>query len=84
MPDVRRSNDPAQFRYLLSKAAFRDQTETQALIDHALTYIEGRLAPAESRWSGYAYQLTSDGKGKENSALALLHILVGQWLPTIE
>ncbi|KAF8350279.1 hypothetical protein F5887DRAFT_944597 [Amanita rubescens] len=63
------------FRYLFSKAAVRGPAETQATIEQALAYLERRLSPKKSRWSG---------QGRANSALALLHMLVERWIPILD
>ncbi|PFH50737.1 hypothetical protein AMATHDRAFT_144471 [Amanita thiersii Skay4041] len=72
------------FRYLFSKSPARDSDETQHVIDQALRYVERWLSVADSRWSGHPHRLTYDGRGKADSALALLHLLVGRWLPIID
>ncbi|KAF8624871.1 hypothetical protein AX15_005748 [Amanita polypyramis BW_CC] len=72
------------FRHLLSKADIRDPVETQAVIERALVYLERRLSPTNSRWSGYPFQLTYDEQGKAKSALALLHMLVERWMAVVD
>lgn len=73
-----------QFRYIFSKTAVRDPTETRATIEQALVYLEQTLSYKKSRWSGYPHQLTFGKEGRANGALALLHMLVERWLPILE
>ncbi|TFK23128.1 hypothetical protein FA15DRAFT_621503 [Coprinopsis marcescibilis] len=52
-------------------------------IDSVLTYIEGRIDPSIS-WSGQGHELSKDEFGRARASLALLHLVLERWLPTID
>ncbi|KAK2462096.1 hypothetical protein APHAL10511_006559 [Amanita phalloides] len=72
------------FRYLFSRSSIRDPAETRATMEQALVFLEQRLSYEGSKWSGYPHQLVFGEKGRADSALALLHMLIERWLPTVD
>ncbi|KAJ7293352.1 Urb2/Npa2 family-domain-containing protein [Mycena rebaudengoi] len=57
---------------------------TRDPIDRILDYLEQTPDLSDISWSGTSSSLTLDSEGKAESALALLHMLIERWLPTID
>ncbi|KAJ7139899.1 Urb2/Npa2 family-domain-containing protein [Mycena epipterygia] len=72
------------FRILLKWSTISEPTRTQALMDRLLSYLENQASSLDTSWSGGSYSSTFGPQGKAENVLALLHMLIDRWLPTID
>ncbi|KAJ7431795.1 hypothetical protein B0H11DRAFT_836888 [Mycena galericulata] len=72
------------FRILLKWSTVDEDNRTQASLDRLLSYLENNFGFLETSWSGVSSSLTFGSQGKAESALAILHMLIDRWLPTID
>ncbi|KAJ7900109.1 Urb2/Npa2 family-domain-containing protein [Mycena olivaceomarginata] len=72
------------FRMLLKWSAVDEPIRTGDSIDRLLSFLEDNSNSPGNSWSGTSCSLTFGSKGKEDSALAILHMLIDRWLPTID
>jgi hypothetical protein len=61
-----------------------DASVSQAVVKKFLLYLERSFTPADVVWSGESHYLTIGHPGKAECALALLHLILERWLPTVE
>ena len=54
------------------------------VVEKILSYLERSFTPADVVWSGQPHHLTFGQPGKAECALALLHLILERWLPTVE
>ncbi|KAJ7102157.1 Urb2/Npa2 family-domain-containing protein [Mycena belliarum] len=71
-------------RILLKWSPVDEPTRTQSPMDRLLNYLENNCGPSETSWSGASYSLTSGREGQQESVLAIMHMLIDRWLPTID
>ncbi|KAJ7706421.1 Urb2/Npa2 family-domain-containing protein [Mycena rosella] len=72
------------YRILLKWSAVNEPTRTRGPLDRLLSYLENHSGASETSWSGASCSLTFGQRGKEESVLAILHMLIDRWLPTID
>ncbi|KAJ6574877.1 Urb2/Npa2 family-domain-containing protein [Mycena capillaripes] len=71
------------FRMLLKWSAVDEPERTRDAMDRLLAYLESNSSALETSWSGASSSLTFGLEGKEESVLAILHMLIDRWLPVI-
>jgi hypothetical protein len=67
----------------VSQPPSQDEARFQVLFDQVLLYLGQHFSVGVS-WSGQSYHLTLDEQGRAKASLALLHLIIQQWLPLIE
>ncbi|KAJ6519597.1 Urb2/Npa2 family-domain-containing protein [Mycena sanguinolenta] len=72
------------FRVLLKWSSVDEPIRTRDSIDRILSFLENNSSSSENSWSGASCSLTFGSKGKEDGALAILHMLIDRYLPIIE
>ncbi|KAF8213299.1 Urb2/Npa2 family-domain-containing protein [Mycena galopus ATCC 62051] len=72
------------FRMLLKWSSVDEPARTGDSIDRLLSFLENNYNSLENSWSGASCSLTFGSKGKEDSALAILHMLIDKYLPIID
>ncbi|KAJ6604425.1 Urb2/Npa2 family-domain-containing protein [Mycena vulgaris] len=72
------------FRILLKWSSVDEPIRTLGPMDQLLSYVENHSGSLETSWSGASSSLTSGPQGKEEGVLAILHMLIDRWLPTID
>ncbi|KAJ7783538.1 Urb2/Npa2 family-domain-containing protein [Mycena maculata] len=72
------------FRMLLKWTSVTEPTRTQGPMERLLMYLENNYGSLEASWSGVSCSLTFGSRGKAESVLAILHMLIDRWLPTID
>ncbi|KAF7339844.1 Urb2 domain-containing protein [Mycena venus] len=71
------------FRMLLKWSAVDEPVRTGDSIDRLLGFLETN-SNSKTSWSGASCSLTFGSRGKEESVLAILHMLIDRWLPIID
>lgn len=70
-----------QFRTLLYWCSSGNVPESPVVVDRLMEHLETFVAVKDdATWSGQDLQLV----GRSAGALALLHMIIGRWLPVIE
>ncbi|KAJ7275268.1 hypothetical protein B0H12DRAFT_249170 [Mycena haematopus] len=72
------------FRMLLKWSSVDEPVRTGDSIDRMLSFVENNSNSTANSWSGASCSLTFGSKGKEDSALAILHMLIDRYLPIID
>ncbi|KAJ7492845.1 Urb2/Npa2 family-domain-containing protein [Mycena latifolia] len=72
------------YRIVLKWSAVDEPARTRGPMDGLLSYLEKHFGPLETSWSGTSCSLMFGRQGKEESVLAILHMLIDRWLPTID
>lgn len=72
------------FRHHLHYASAMDASVSQVVVEKFLLYLERSFTPSDVVWSGQPHHLTFGQPGKAECALALLHLILERWLPTVE
>ncbi|KAJ7042473.1 Urb2/Npa2 family-domain-containing protein [Mycena alexandri] len=72
------------FRMLLKWSAVDEPARTQDSVDRLLSYLEDNAGRLDTSWSGVTSSLASGPRGKSQSSLAILHMLIDRWLPTMD
>jgi len=69
-----------QFRSLLNGLAC--STQSHKVLESLLRYLE--RSPVAPNWSGSSCKLSFGKSGQEQTALALIRLLIDRWLPVVE
>ncbi|KAF5312634.1 hypothetical protein D9619_003319 [Psilocybe cf. subviscida] len=73
------------FRVLFYSISIGQKEQHEAVIDHALHYLEANLDRSdEIYWLGHNFELIEGEIGKAKGSLALLHMIIERWLPLID
>ncbi|GLB36377.1 hypothetical protein LshimejAT787_0306650 [Lyophyllum shimeji] len=70
-------------RCLFQVALHREHAASQAAFSLSLMYLERNFKSSTASWCGQAHQLTLEKRGRRESAVALMHMIIERWLPVI-